>query len=340
MTTIPLLPDVAYLGQRAAQITRPEFIERTVYPLAAGRPGSNGGAPACETAVVRDTGTGRLTVCYRFGDATVLYGKLYSDDLGRHSFQVLSELWNGGFRTGAPHQVPEPLAFLPDINFVLTRAAPGEALLSVVGQDHPDVLAQVRAAAGWLVEFHRSSLRLGEAESLWDSLKLFRVVRRLTKAAARAPQLRALLTDLVRALSEAGKRGPAVAPCVQTHGRYHYEHIYADGPTITLIDLDRSLPSDPAKDLAEFVSMFRLKTFKLTGSVSAAEGPTRVFLAEYLAHLPDHAGNLAVHWGAFLLLNMFNYVKRPAPDAAAWERMMQFYRGELEFALSGAWGSR
>jgi aminoglycoside phosphotransferase (APT) family kinase protein len=327
------------LEQRAAEITRPEFIEGTVYPLATGRHGWGRPAPACETAVVRNTGTGRLTVSYRFEDGTTLYGKLYSDDLGLHSFRVLRELWDGGFRAGAPHQVPEPLAFLADHNFVLARAAPGEPLLCVLGQEHPDLLVRVRAAARWLVDLHRSSLRLGAAESLWESLKLFRVVRRLTKAVARAPQLRTLLTDLVEALCETGKRSPADAPAVQTHGRFHYEHIFAEGPTVTLIDLDRSVPSDPAKDLAEFVSMFRLKTFKLSGSVAAAEGPTRAFLEEYLAHLPGNAGNLAVHWGAFLLLNMFNYVKRPIPDAAARERMMRFYRGELEYALSGRWVS-
>jgi hypothetical protein len=339
MRIIPLQPDLDHLQQRAAEITRPGFIEETVYPLVTGRPSRGRSVPTCETAVVRNTGTGRLTVSYRFGDGTTLYGKLYSDDLGLHSFRVLGELWKRGFRAGARHQVPEPLAFLADHNLVLARAASGEALLSMVGQEHPDLLARVRAAARWLVDLHRSSVRLGAVESLWESLKLFRVVRRLTKAAARVPQLRTLLTDLVRAFCEAGQRNPAGAPTVQTHGRYHYEHIFADGRTVTLIDFDRSVPSDPAKDLAEFVSMFRLKTFKVSGSVAAAEGPTRAFLEEYLAQLPGYAGNLAVYWGAFLLLNMFNYVKRPIVDAAARERMMQFYRVELEFALSGTWGS-
>jgi aminoglycoside phosphotransferase (APT) family kinase protein len=329
--------DQERLEQRAEDIARPEFIARTVYPLATGRSGS--AAPPCETAVVRNTGTGRLTISYRFGDGTVVYGKLYSDDLGPHSYRVLRELWDGGFGAGSPHQVSEPLAFLPDRNFVLLRAAAGEALLSLVGQEHPDLIARAREAARWLVALHRSSLRLGPAESQWESLKLFRIVRRLTKAAARAPEMRVLLTDLVRALCEAGKRTRSVAPAVQTHGRFHYEHIFADGRAVTLIDLDRSVPSDPAKDLAEFVSMLRLKTFKLTGSVAAAEGPTRAFVAEYQAHLPGHGGALGVHWAAFLLLNMLHYVKKPVVDVAARDRMMQFYQGELESALTGTWGS-
>ena len=67
-------------------------------------------------------------------------------------------------------------------------------------------------------------------------------------------------------------------PAVQTHGRFHYEHIFVNGGPVTVIDFDRSLPSDPAKDLAEFLSMLRVRAFKRMGTTATVDAATRLFL--------------------------------------------------------------
>jgi Phosphotransferase enzyme family len=323
------------LAGRAFEITQPAFIEHVVYPVACAQPATSMPSSDCQASIVQDRGTGRITVSYRFGDEILVFGKLYSDELGPHSFHVLKGLWEEGLGEGALDQVTKPLLYMPEHNFLLLSAAAGTPLMSLIGQDSTELLTYVRQAARWLVRLHRVPLRIGRAESLWESLKLFRVVRRLTKAAARVPHERKRLLEMVDALCLAGKQGPGQVPAVQTHGRFHYEHVFVSGGLVTVIDFDRSLPSDPAKDLAEFLSMLRVRAFKRTGSTATVDGPTRLFLEEYLSHLPGNSKNLTAHWGAFLLLNMFHYVKKYEPGNEAYEQLMQFYGKEFEAVLSG-----
>jgi hypothetical protein len=323
------------LAVQALEMTRPEFIEHVVFPVACAQSARARLSSDCHASIVQDRGTGRLTVSYRFGDDILVFGKLYSDELGPHSFQVLKGLWEEGLGEGALYQVTKPLLYMPENNFLLMSAAAGTPLMSLIGQDSVELLTYVRQAAQWLVRLHRVSIRIGRAESLWDSLKLFRVVRRLTKAAARVPHERKRLIEMVDALCRKGKQGPGQVPAVQTHGRFHYEHIFVNGGPVTVIDFDRSLPSDPAKDLAEFLSMLRVRAFKRTGTTATVDAATRVFLEEYLSHLPGNSKNLTIHWGAFLLLNMFHYVKKYEPDNEAYERLIQFYVKEFDAVLSG-----
>lgn len=327
--------DPGALESRATAIMQPSFIQNIVYPIVCRETARPRLSQDCQTSIVQNTGTGRITVGYRFGDDLMVFGKLYSDGLGPHSVQVIKGLWQGGFGNEEPYQVSQPLSYLPEYNLFLTRAAAGTPLMAFLGQDSPELLAYVRQAAQWLIRLHRTPLHMGRRDSLWDSLKLFRIVRRLTKAVARAPHMRKQLIDMVDRLCQTAQQNPDQAPTVQTHGRYHYEHIFANDTTVTLIDFDRSQPSDPAKDVAEFLSVLRLRTMKRTGSTDTAEAPTQVFLEEYLAHLPGYAGNLAIYWGAFLLLNMFHFVKKYKPDDVAFERMMQFYEEEFDTVLSG-----
>jgi hypothetical protein len=327
--------DPGALELRATAIMQPSFVQKVVYPIVCRETASPRLSQDCQTAIVQNTGTGRITVGYRFGDDLMVFGKLYSDELGPHSVQVIESLWQGGFGNEAPYQVSQPLSYLPEYNLFLTRAAAGTPLMAFLGQDSPELLAYVRQAAQWLIRLHRTPLHMGRRDSLWDSLKLFRIVRRLTKAVARAPHMRKQLIDMVDRLCQKAQQNPDQVPTVQTHGRYHYEHIFANDTTVTLIDFDRSQPSDPAKDMAEFLSVLRLRTMKRTGSTDTAAAPTQVFLEEYLAHLPGYAENLATYWGAFLLLNMFHFVKKYKPDDAAFERMMQFYEEEFDTVLSG-----
>ena len=284
--------------------------------------------------MVQNAGTGRITVRYRFDDGTTVYGKLYTDELGPHSVAVIEQMWRNGFGPGDRYQVSEPLAYLPEYNLFLTRAVAGMPLMSLIGNG-PELLAHVRDAARWLVRLHRAPYRIGRPDSLWDSLKLFRIVRRATKAAARAPEQRRRLIRMLDDFCRQGREGLGRVPAVQTHGRFHYEHIYVGQGPVTVIDFDQSRPSDPAKDLAEFVTVLRHRTVKRTGNTAAAEEPTRVFLQEYVSHLPQNVQNLPIYWSAFLLMTMFHYVKKYRRDPETVETMLSFYTAELERVLSG-----
>jgi thiamine kinase-like enzyme len=333
--------DTEELEARASKITEPEFIRSVVYPAVYGNSqvstrikAGNEGKWGCEAQIVQNTGTGRITVSYRFDDGERAFGKVYCDALGLLGNELTKGLWENGFGKANPNKVSEPLLYSSEHSFLLTRAAAGVPLLESLGNDGPEVLTKVRQAARWLVELHKCPLRIGRPESLWESLKLSRILHRITKAAARAPHERERMIGMVDRLCEKGKRGPEQERTVQTHGRYHHEHIFVGQGTVTLIDFDRSAPADPAKDLAEFVSVLRHRTQKKRGSTSTAEAPTRVFLEEYLSHLPANLENLAIHWGAFLLLNMFHYVKKQQHEAQGFESQIAFYEKEFDWIMS------
>jgi hypothetical protein len=323
------------LLSRASELTGPEFVEMVISPAVFGSSHDNAAPPTCEAFVAQedDRGTGRVTVGYRFGAGILVFGKLYPSKLEPHSFEVMQRLRIEGFGDG-PYQVAEPLAFLPEHNLLLTRSAPGVPLMDSIGEEGPEVLENVRRAARWLVHLHDSPLRIGPPDTLWRSMRLFTIILRLTQAAARMPQERDRLMEMIDRLcrkARENREGPAV---VQTHGSFHHEHIFIGEGKVTVIDFDKSYPADPARDLAELLTMLRRRTFQRTGSLAAAHAPTRAFLVEYGSHLPANMKNLSLYWGAALLPDLLRYTKKSSRDEKM-KRWAGFFEEEYEAVLSG-----
>lgn len=324
------------------EITSPEFIDQVVRPLAYQGYNARGDPTTCKTWLVQGRPTGRVTVGYLFEDGISVFGKLYPDELGNDSIDALKALWKGGFGGNEPYQVSQPLAYVSEHKLLLTKSAEGTQLTHLIDRNDPELLDATRQAARWLVRLHRNPLRFGQPESWWESLRLFKLLRRLAQTAATIPQEKELLgemVDMVDSLSNEGEKGSCKMKYVQTHGRYHHEHIFIDRSTTTLIDLDGSHPSDPSKDLAEFLTLFRFRVFKKTGSTALADPATLAFLDEYLSHLPGNEENLAVFWGTAVLASMFRHAKRypkkyPS-DPESFERLKQYYKEEFESAISG-----
>ena len=103
-----------------------------------------------------------------------------------------------------------------------------------------------------------------------------------------------------------------------------------------MIDLDRSRPSDPARDVAEFVHRLRRQ---LTGdgrSSAEVEAATGAFLDAYAAAVPDAAAwlaNLRFHWARFVFHSMNRKLKKgdsPEDDAA-----VETYRADFGALVDG-----
>lgn len=323
-----------------SHVTSDEFVRRVLYPLAYRRSAESTGPPRCEAEVIRDIGTGRVTLRYLFEDGTSIYGKLYSDPLvAQHGFHVHTKLWEEGFGENSPYRVPEPLAYLPEHRLLLQRAAVGLPLEDFIDGDSDELATYCRNAAKWLVRLHKSPLRIGPPESLWQSAKLFKVLRKIDKASAHVPAERERMLALVDRLCEIGGQMKGETPIVQTHGRFHHDHIFVNGEDVSVIDFDGSVPSDPAKDLAELLRLLRSHTFKQTGSTLKAELPEKVFLDEYLSHLPENGLNLAMIWGVTTLISISKKIKKFGKkkiDREEFERMIEFYSRELDMILSRA----
>jgi aminoglycoside phosphotransferase (APT) family kinase protein len=322
------------LGTFACSFEDSDFIGKFVYPAIQKIQSAVPLHLECKTTVVQNTGTGRLTLRYDFGSDQALYAKLYTDELGPHSYAVMKELWDHGFGRNSRFQVPEPLAFLPEHNFVLMRGVAGQPLGAALnGNGSVDLIEGCRKAARWLAAFHRSSVRVGETEPDWDSLKIFRVSVRLIKAAATRPEERSALLDYMHSLKARLKDFPANAPVAQTHGRYHHEHVFISGDQVSVIDLDRSRPTNPAKDVAEFLRVLRMSAFRTHPDMRRADEASGAFLDEYLSQLPEVATSLPYYWSAFLWLSLFGFMKKLGPDDPRRPGLLEFHSSEIERAM-------
>lgn len=326
-------PSKEELGTWACSFEETDFISTFVSPNL--EPGQNVAKNLdCKTTVVQNTGTGRLTLRYDFEGGETLYAKLYTDALGAHSYHVMKELWDGGFNNNSRFQIPEPLAFLPEHNFVLMRGVAGKPLAdSLKGNGGIDLIEGCREAARWLAAFHRSSIRFGDRESDWDSLKIFRLSVRLMKAAAARPDERDALLDYMHTLKARIKQFPADLPVAQTHGRYHHEHVFIADDRIAVIDWDRSRPTNPAKDVAEFLRVLRMSAFRTHPDMSRADEATSAFLDEYLAQVPEVAQSLPYYWSAFLWLSLFGFLKKLSPDDPRRAGLLDFHTREMDQAM-------
>lgn len=324
------------LARRIEEVSRTQFIERYVISSLPEYKGRASSAEGCKISIVQNDGTGAATIQYDINDSTRVFAKLYASDgtgaaHGAHSYQVLSALWNDGCGGDSRYRVSEPLGFYPEFNMLLIRGADGNL---VAAAETDEELAQgSREAARWIAQMHTSPVRVGDTRYPWEVYH--KLMHRLAKAAANNP-------DRVDDLIEMSDRFEELARklklhFVQAHGQYRHIHVFVGDESVTVIDLDRSRPSDPAQDLGEYIHRMRTKRFKATGGESRAEEATRAFLEEYGAKLPQNLVNLPYYWGYHNLVSMWRYMKSCTPQDPKWEEMLEFYQSEFDLAASFSW---
>lgn len=320
------------LAQRVLALTTNEFVRERIVPSLFAW-GLNGNAD-CSTAVLQNTGTGRLTLRYAFGPNVVI-AKVFSDHLGSQSFETTVHLWNSGFNRDSQYQVPEPIAFFPDVNLLLMRQVPGIPVAAALEPDRShELVGGCCKAAQWLAELHRSSPLFGKVETEVQSLKLFRLVSRLVKAASMRREQLDMLRDLLDAISGRIFALSSRRTLVQTHGRYHHDHVFVSNAATVVIDLDRCCPSDPAKDVAEFISVLRNASFIRGLDMADVEKATAAFLREYLAAVPEAAAAVGCYWATAVFHDLLSGIKKcRAKGNRSWEERQHFYLTEINRAL-------
>jgi hypothetical protein len=338
----------AELGRRVAAASETEFLEARFRPLvevANGGPSGNGNGHQADwgVRVIQLDSTGAATVEVRRNGGRAVFAKFFPPGTeGRAIHDKLVRLRDeGGFGPGAAYQVVEPLAWMGDLDLLVCAEALGPSVADVLGGDDPAArLAAVREAATWLGRLHSTPLRIGKPHSMLVSTEILSLTRRLAKVAASQPervppalrmieQLEALALDTVDGLA------------VQSHGQYRPIHVFlgdetGDDRATTVIDLDRSRPSDPARDTAEFLHRLRRQ---LTGDgrrSEEVEAATDAFLDAYRAAVPDAAAwlaNLRFHWARFVFHSMNRKLKKG--DSPEDDRAVETYRADFSALIEG-----
>jgi hypothetical protein len=293
---------------RAEWVCSPEFLERHVRPHI--DEGASFGAGTWSTTVIQLDGSGAATVRAELDGSRPVFAKLFPFDDGPDVYAKLQALRSSGLGAGERYQVVEPLAWIGEEKVLLCRGAQGYPLSDLLGAD-ADVLAEGTAEAGhWLGRLHGSNLRIGRAHSLLVTGELASLAKRLAKVTAAHPGYVRQAMELLGRL-DALAYDTVDGHLTQSHGQFRPIHVFLSPDVVTVIDLDRSAPADPARDVAEFLHRLRLGVYTATGDISRADRACTSFLAAYRTSSggDEHLVNLRFHWARYVFHSLNGRVK-------------------------------
>ena len=255
------------------------------------------------------------------------YLKVYRNDRGRNTFEVLQQLaarerdrWTG-------YSVVRPIAYVAELRTLALEEAPGVTLQRLLG-DGRDHTATVHLVARAVASFNRDTLPLAWSHSRAEQLADVERASRLVAWAR--PDLRAEVEAITNAMA-AGLHDVAPTPI---HGDLKPDHIFLAGERVTFIDLDSAALGDPVRDpahlFAHLVARVGLDSISLEQALAAAAA----FAEEYLRHVPRAwRQRFPLHCAGALLEVAGGIFKRQEPE---WPARVAVAIAQARTALSGA----
>ena len=320
------------LGDRAKFVSQKEFLDSNIRPLLGLK---NGKEANWENKLIQLDGTGACSVEIKMNGEQIAFLKLFPDNDGEHVYEKLKKLRAAGFGEGERYQSVEPLGYIPEYRLMLTRPAPGVAVSESIGADYRKLEDGARESAMWLAKLHSSSIRMGKNKCLLESGELLPLARRLIKMISRRPNYLSLALGMIEELEKVAE-DTVEQFSVPGHGQYRPIHVFTNGSTVTVIDLDRGRPCDPARDIAEFLHRTRMTTYWREGSVEHADASTRAFLEAYDSAVVNRSflDNLRFHWARYIFHSLNNKLKGLNSDDSELDSTVSFYRSEFDKALN------
>lgn len=265
---------------------------------------------------------------YRFADGRRVLAKPFAGyDEALQAFEIQRALWEGGFGAASEYRVPEPIALQPDESVILMAAAPGERVRELATGEWTTWASALAGAAGWLAALHASSHRLGPPDDA--ARRALHLARRVARTVAARPDAEPLLTRLLDELAARIPDGPS-AQQVQTHGRYHPQHVYVGRDCVTVIDSDRATPGAAAKDIGEFLHRLRADAWSARIEPEAVDRASETFVHEYVRRDGCDLSGLEFYWSYSILFTLVARTGRTGAHDVAERERGAFY--EAEFA--------
>jgi len=325
---------------RAERVCTPEFLDRYVRPhlRAAGGEAAAGGGN-WTTHVIQLDGSGAATVQVELDGSSPVFAKLFPFEDGPAVYAKLQALRSAGLGAGSPYQVVEPLAWYGEEKILLCQGAPGRPLSSLL-DDGAGLVEGCARAGVWLARLHGMEPQIGAPQSLLVTGELASLAKRLTKVVADHPDYADTALDMIDRL-DALSRGTMDGILAQSHGQYRPIHVFLAADTVTVIDLDRSAPADPARDAAEFLHRLRQGVHAATGDFSQADQPCAAFLNAYReAAGGGRLANLRFHWARYLFHSLNREVKSGEADwRDGGNTAFRHYRDEFYRVAEGRAGA-
>ncbi|TLM72218.1 phosphotransferase family protein [Pseudarthrobacter sp. NamB4] len=324
---------------RADRVCAPEFLNRYVRPHLNPAVASAPDGGQWTTQVIQLDGSGAATVKIQLDGGPPVFAKLFPFEDGPAVHAKLQALRNAGLGAGSPFQAVEPLAWYGDEKVLLCQGAPGRAL-SEMFDDGAELTEGCARAGSWLAHLHGVDLRIGAQHSLLVTGELTSLAKRLAKVVADHPGYTEVALGMLERLDDL-THDTVDGILAQSHGQYRPIHVFLTGDTVTVIDLDRSAPADPSRDVAEFLHRLRQGVYSTTGDISRADQPCSAFLAAYREVAGfERLRNLQFHWARYLFHSLNREVKGGDGD---WRNggnaVFRHYRDEFYRVVDGRAGA-
>jgi phosphotransferase family enzyme len=266
--------------------TSREFLERSL----------RGASPAyrsvriesCKPEIIRYKPGNRCTILYHlqyapdmpvesYGPAIVV-AKTSLQEKGRNAYEGMKALWDASFGSSNLVRIAEPLAYDPDLRVfiqgpVWEEQTLADLFLSALDAGTPEAIGALnetmQKTAMGLSHLHRSGVKIGQAETWEDEFAEVRAqIMQLSRLFPNLASGAAPFLERISQLEAAALRDPLVP----SHGTFRPVQVLLNKGEISFIDFDSFCQSEPARDLAMFLSS--LMTLGLTLSSFDEDKPS------------------------------------------------------------------
>jgi thiamine kinase-like enzyme len=233
---------------------------------------------SCKPEIIRYKPGDRCTILYHleyapdmpvesYGPAIVV-AKTSLQEKGQNAFESMKALWDSSFGSSNSVRIAEPLAYDPDLRVfiqgpVWEEQTLADLFLSALDAGTPEAIEALKETmqktARGLAHLHRSGVKIGQSET-WED-ELAEVQAQVMQLSTVFPNLSSGAGPFLERIS----RLEAAAlrdPLVPSHGTFRPVQVLLNKGEISFIDFDSFCQSEPARDLAMFLSS--LMTLGLT----------------------------------------------------------------------------
>lgn len=238
-----------------------------------------------------------------------LIGKVFRKDR-IHVYEFMAGMHRAGFGPQEEFSIPQPLAYLPSLHFLLQERVEGPTAKEIFKTgDNKSRASAAERSASWLARFHALAPRTGPASPPSEFLST-RKMRQCSSQIAKFDKSLAHKADRLQQLLEDSALSLKSPELCAGHGAFRPDHvILGEGRTVGF-DFDTHDVADPARDLARFLVALRRLALEL-GSIRALDEPYEVFRRTYLAvGQPGVEGNLRFFEAAAYLKRAKNALSR------------------------------
>ena len=190
----------------------------------------------------------------------LVVAKIYRGQKGKNAFDSMMAMWNSPLGTNGTVSIAEPLAYNEQERVLIQGPIREEItlkkfMIAAFQAGTPEAIEELnevmKKTAIGLAELHRSNIALGEKWDWEDEMSEVRErIQRLSTAYPDLAQAADPLLDRIQQLAEAS----APDPLVPSHGSFRPAQVLMYKGQIGFIDFDSFCQSEPANDLALFLS--------------------------------------------------------------------------------------